>query len=155
MIGVIKMKMTRNTMTLMTSMKYIITESQHKLIIESQKKIEFFQELINNKLDFIREECDNGADNYEGYSGAESCSQVELVEKIEVLSADWGTVKHSNQNKETKFMNVHTMIYYSSLRDDFNADDLIYDLQQLISKSTAMPVILTYESTNTNKNFDW
>jgi hypothetical protein len=136
-------------------MKYIITESQHKLIIESQKKIEFFQELMNNKLDFIREECDNGADNYEGYSGAESCGQVELVEKIEVLSADWGEVKHSNQNKETKIMNVHTMIYYSSLRDNFNGDDLIYDLQQLIRKSTRMPVILTYESTNTNKNFDW
>ena len=155
MTGNTKMKMRRNTMTLTTKMKYIITESQHKLIIESQKKVEFFQELINNKLDLISEECDNGADNYEGYSGAESCSQVELVEKIEVLSADWGVVKHSNQNNETKIMNVHTMIYYSSLRDNFNGDDLVYDLQQLIRKSTRMPVILTYESTNTNKNFDW
>jgi len=155
MIGNTKMKMKRKTTYTKTNMKYIITESQHKLIIESQKKIEFFQELINNKLDFIREECDNGADNYEGYSGAESCGQVELVEKIEVLSADWGAVKHSNQNNGTKIMNVHTMIYYSSLRDDFNGDDLVYDLQQLIRKSTGMPVILTYESTNTNKNFDW
>jgi hypothetical protein len=138
-------------------MKYIITESQHKLIIESQKKIEFFQELIDNKLDFIREECDNGADNYEGYSGAESCSQVELVEKIEVLSANWGAVKHSNQNKETKYMNVNSMIYYTSIKEygDFNADDLTYDLEQLIRKSTGMPFILNYESTNTNKNFNW
>ena len=155
MTGNTRMKMKRNTMTLMTNMKYIITESQHRLIIESEKKIQFFQELINNRLDFIRKECENGADNYEGYSGAESCNQVELVEKIEVLSADWGAVKHSNQNKETKYMNVNSMIYYSSLRDDFNGDDLIYDLQQLIRKSTGMPVILTYESTNTNKNFDW
>ena len=141
----------------MTNMKYIITESQHKLIIESQKKIEFFQELIDNKLDFIREECDNGADNYEGYSGAESCSQVELVEKIEVLSANWGAVKHSNQNKETKYMNVNSMIYYTSIKEygDFNADDLTYDLEQLIRKSTGMPFILNYESTNTNKNFNW
>jgi len=142
---------------MMTNMKYIITESQHKLIIESQKKIEFFQELIDNKLDFIREECDNGADNYEGYSGAESCSQVELVEKIEVLSANWGAVKHSNQNKETKYMNVNSMIYYTSIKEygDFNADDLTYDLEQLIRKSTGMPFILNYESTNTNKNFNW
>jgi hypothetical protein len=147
-------------------MKYLITESQHKLIIESQKKTQFFQELINNKLDLIRKECENGADNYEGYwedyrddisSGAETCNQMEQVENIEVMSADWGTVKHSNQNKETKYMNVKVMIYYTSIKEygDFNADDLTYDLEQLIRKSTGMPFILNYESTNTNKNFNW
>ena len=48
------------------------------------------------------------------------------------------------------------MIYYSSIkRGDFDADDLTYDLERMIRKSTAMPFILNYESTNTNKHFDW
>ena len=48
------------------------------------------------------------------------------------------------------------MIYYSSIRrGDFDADDLAYELEQIIRKSTGMPFILNYDSTNTNTQFDW
>jgi hypothetical protein len=33
--------------------KYIVTESQYNLILESQKKINFFQEIIDNRLNYI------------------------------------------------------------------------------------------------------
>jgi len=36
-----------------------------------------------------------------------------------------------------------------------DADDLTYDLEQMIRKSTGMPFILNYESTNTNTSFEW
>jgi hypothetical protein len=137
-------------------MKYIITESQYSLILESKKYIELFQDLIDSKLDILRKECEEGADEYEGNSGAESCNQIELMDKIKVTDAEWVTIMHSNKPLEQKFMSVKIMIYYSSIRrGDFDADDLTYDLEQMIRKSTGMPFILNYESTNTNTFFEW
>ena len=137
-------------------MEYILTESQYNLIVESQKYKQLFQDLIDSKLDILRKECEGGADLYVGNSGAESCNQVELIDKVKVTDAGWVTVKHSNRAQEEKYMSVKIMIYYSSIRrGDLDADDLTYDLEQMIRKSTGMPFILNYESTNTNTSFEW
>jgi hypothetical protein len=137
-------------------MKYILTESQYNLIVESQKHEQFFQDFIDNKLEILRKECDGGADTYEGNSGAETCDQLENISKIKVTDANWITVMHSNQNKEEKYMSVKIMIYYSSIRrGELDADDLTYDLERMIRLSTGMPFILNYESTNTNTSFEW
>ena len=137
-------------------MKYIVTESQYSLILESQQYVEFFQDFIDSRMDYIRRVCDNGADDYEGDVGFETCNQIENLEKVIVTEADWVTIKHSNRDDEQKYMSVKLMIYYSSIRrGDFDADDLTYDLERMIRKSTGMPFILNYESTNTNTKFDW
>jgi hypothetical protein len=138
-------------------MKYILTESQYNLILESQKYEQFFQDLIDSKLEIIRKECDGGADVYEGNSSAATCDQLESISKITVINAEWITVKHSNRETEEKYMSVKVMIYYSSIQQygDFDADDVTYDLERMIRISTGMPFILTYESTNTNTQFDW
>jgi hypothetical protein len=138
-------------------MKYIITESQYNLILESKKYIQLFQEIIDTKLKYIRKVCEMGAEDYEGDVGDESCRQIEDISKIEVTDADWVTIKHSNRPKEEKYMHVKIMVYYSSIRQygNFDADDLSYDLEQMIRKSTAMPFILNYDTTNTNKDFNW
>ena len=137
-------------------MKYIVTESQYSIILESQQYVEFFQDFIDSRMDYIRRVCDNGADDYEGDVGDESCRQIAELEKVKVTDADWVTIKHSNRDDEQKYMSVKLMIYYSSIRrGDFDADDLTYDLERMIRKSTGMPFILNYESTNTNTQFDW
>ena len=138
-------------------MKYILTESQYKRITESKKHIQTFQDLIDRKLDYIRKVCDMGADDYEGDVGDESCNQIKEVEKVTVTDADWVIIKHSNRPQEEKYMSVKLMVYYSSIRQygDFDADDLTYDLERMIRKSTGMPFILNYESTNTNTSFEW
>lgn len=138
-------------------MKYLITESQYKLINESDKRIEFFQDFIDNKVDYIRKHCgEHNADNYPGDIGFASCDQIEQIERIKVIDANWTTIMHSNQSKEHKYMTVKIMVYYSSIRKgEFDADDLTYDLERMIRKSTGMPFLLDYESTNTNKNFNW
>jgi hypothetical protein len=136
--------------------KYIVTESQYNLILESQKHIQFFQDLIDSRMDYIRRVCNNGADDYEGDVGNASCDQIESIEKVKVTDADWVTIKHSNRPQEEKYMSVKIMVYYSSIRrGDFDADDLTYDLERMIRKSTGMPFILNYESTNTNTSFEW
>lgn len=137
-------------------MKYILTESQYNLILESNQYVEFFQDFIDSKMEYIRRVCDQSADDYDGDVGFETCNQIEQIEKVKVTSADWITIKHSNRDEEKKYMSVKIMIYYSSIRrGDFDADNLTYDLEQMIRKSTAMPFILNYESTNTNTQFDW
>jgi len=137
-------------------MKYIISESQYNMVLESQNRIELFQELIDTKLDYMRRACETGHDEYEGDVGDESCRQIEQVEKIEVISVNWITLKHSNREQEEKFYNVIVKIYYSSIRPyGFYADDLIYDLNKILRKSTSMPLVINYETTNTRKNFNW
>ena len=137
-------------------MKYVINESQYNLILESQKHIQFFQDLIDDRMEYIRQVCDKGAEDYRGDVGDESCNQIENLEKVKVTDADWVTIKHSNRPQEEKYMSVKLMIYYSSIRrGDFDADDLTYDLERMIRKSTGMPFILNYESTNTNTFFEW
>lgn len=138
-------------------MKYIVTESQYKLITESEKYVKVFQELVNKQLDYIRRVCDMGADDYEGDVGDESCKQIENVEKIDVTDAEWVTIMHSNQPLETKYLRIRLMVYYSSIRQygDFDADDLTYDLERILRRKTTMPLIINYDSTNTNTKFDW
>jgi hypothetical protein len=137
-------------------MKYVLRESQYNLILESQKYIKLFQELIDKQMAYIREVCDMGSDEYEGDVGDESCRQIENLEKVVVMDAEWVTVMHSNQPLEHKYMRVKLMVYFSSIRrGDFDADDLTYDLEKIIRKKTSMPVIINYESTNTNKFFEW
>jgi len=137
-------------------MKYVVTESQYNLILESQKYINAFQEIIDDKLNYIRRVCEKGADDYEGDVGEEACNQIEQVEKVDVMDAEWVTVKHSNRPEEHKHMSIKIMIYYSSIRfGNFDADDLTYDLEKILRTKTTMPILLNYESTNTNKHFDW
>jgi hypothetical protein len=138
-------------------MKYILTESQYKRITESKKHIQTFQDLIDRKMEYIRKVCDMGAEDYEGDVGDESCNQIKEVEKVRVTDADWVIIKHSNRPQEEKYMHVKIMVYYSSIRQfgNFDADDLAYDLEQMIRKSTGMPFILNYETTNTNTSFEW
>ena len=138
-------------------MKYIVTESQYRLITESQKHIKFFQDIVDDRIKYIRKVCDEDAEEYLWVIGDESCKQIKEIEKVEVTDADWVTIKHSNRETEEKYMHVRLMIYYSSIRQygSFDADDLTYDLEQMIRKSTGMPFILNYETTNTNTQFDW
>ncbi len=138
-------------------MKYIIKESQYNRLFENKSnKIEMFQDLIDDKLNYIRRVCAKGADDYEGEVGEASCDQIEQVEKVKVTEADWVTVKHSNKELEHKYMNVKIMIYYSSIRrGQMDADDLTYDLEKILRTKTTMPILLNYETTNTNKDFNW
>jgi hypothetical protein len=136
-------------------MEYIIKESQFSIIVENTR-IGLFQDLIDSNLTFIRKECEEGVE-YFGLLSAEACEQLEKIEKIELTSADWVKVKHSNRPKEENYMNVRIMVYYSSIYKygNFDADDLAYELEKALRKSTGMPLILNYDTTNTNTSFEW
>lgn len=135
-------------------MQYIVKESQFSTIVENTR-IGLFQDLIDSNLANIRKECELGIE-YVSIVSDEVCSQIEQVEKIEVKSADWVTIKHSNRPQEQNYMSVRIMIYFSSIRrGDLDADELTYELEKAIRKSTGMPFILNYDSTNLRTSFEW
>jgi hypothetical protein len=138
-------------------MKYVVTESQYKLITESEKYIKVFQGLIENELKYIRRVCDMGADDFQGDVGDESCKQIENVEKIDVTDAEWVTIMHSNRKTEEKYMSIRLMVYYrlNQQHGNFDADDLTYDLERILRNKTTMPLLINYDSTNLSKHFDW
>ena len=137
-------------------MKYLISESQYNLILESQGYTKIFQELIDREIQYIRRVCDMGADDYQGDVGDESCKQIENVEKVDVTDAEWVTIMHSNQPLPQKYMSIRLMVYYFSIRrGDFDADDLTYDFEKILRNKTTMPLIINYDSTNTNTEFNW
>ena len=136
-------------------MKYIITEAQYDLILESKKYVELFQQMINNILDSIRKECEEG-EEFDSYIHDYVCDQLDEVSKIEVTDADWVTLKHSNKPQEEKTMSIKIMVYYDSIRrGDFDADDITYEIEKSLRSTTSMPLIVKYESTNTNTFFEW
>ena len=137
-------------------MKYVINESQYNLILESEGYIKVFQELVDREIQYIRRVCDMAADDYQGDVGDESCKQIENVEKVDVTEAEWVTIMHSNKPLPEKYMSIRLMVYHRSIRrGDFDADDFTYDLERILRKKTTMPLIINYDSTNLNKNFDW
>ena len=137
-------------------MKHVINESQYNLILESEGYIKVFQELVDREIQYIRRVCDMGADDYQGDVGDESCKQIENVEKVDVTEAEWVTIMHSNKPLPEKYMSIRLMVYHRSIRrGDFDADDFTYDLERILRKKTTMPLIINYDSTNLNKNFDW
>jgi len=137
-------------------MKCVINESQYNLILESEGYIKVFQELVDREIQYIRRVCDMGADDYQGDVGDESCKQIENVEKVDVTEAEWVTIMHSNKPLPEKYMSIRLMVYHRSIRrGDFDADDFTYDLERILRKKTTMPLIINYDSTNLNKNFDW
>ena len=65
--------------------RIIVTESQYKRLFEQKKsKVEVFQELINDKLEYIRGFCDKDldAENYSGDVGFETCNELEIIDSI-------------------------------------------------------------------------
>jgi hypothetical protein len=138
-------------------MKYVINESQYNLILESERYVKVFQELIDKQIEYIRRVCDLGADDYQGDVGDEACNQIANVENIEVTDAEWITIMHSNKPLPEKYMSIKLMVYYRSNQQygKFDADDLTYDLERILRKKTTMPLIVNYDSTNLNKHFDW
>ena len=67
--------------------KIIVTESQYQRLFEQKKpKIELFQELVNDGLEYIRGFCDEtlSAEEYSGDVGFDSCDAIDVIESIEV-----------------------------------------------------------------------
>ena len=123
-------------------MKYIITETQYNTIVESNKRVEVFQELINKEFKEIQDICNDDENDYN------MCDSIDTIEYITVTDAESKPSKHNPK------IIIKINIMYNFMRyKDYS--DFIYELQYMIRKSTGLPIDIKYEVVNLNSNPQW
>ena len=138
-------------------MKYIITESQYKTIVESNKRVEVFQDLINDKLEYIKKHCDDyNADNYPNDISFDSCDEVATIENIRVSNIEYSTSTHHPYDESTKktLIILHLIIDYDFMKYK-SYDNVIWDIKQMLIKSTGLPIDIHFGHNNIRKDFNW
>jgi len=123
-------------------MKYIITESQYKTIVESNKRVEVFQELINNEFKEIQDICNDDEDEYN------MCDSIPTIEYITVID-----VEPIPSEYNPKIILKINIVYNFMRYKDYT--DFIYELQYFIRKSTGLPIDIKYEVVNLNTDPQW
>lgn len=139
--------------------RIIVTESQYKRLFEQKKsKLEMFQDLINDKLEYIRGFCDKDleSENYSGDVGVESCAELEMIDSIKVDEVNMMTGARTdmdgNMYDSTPSIYVKLMINYSNIRDRYDFDEITYDLRHILKKSTGgLPIVFDYRTNNISK----
>ena len=143
--------------------RIIVTESQYKRLFEQKKlKVEIFQDLINNKLEYIRKVCNEDLDdeNYSEDVKSETCTELEMIDSIKVdgvnIMTGAKTDMSSNMYDSTPSIYIKLIINYSNLRDRYDFDEITYDLKNILKKSiVGLPIVFDYRTNNLNKNKEW
>ena len=139
--------------------RIIVTESQYKRLFEQKvSKIEMFQDLINDKLEYIRGFCDKDldAENYSGDVGFESCAEVEIIDSIKVdevnMMTGARTDMYGNMYDSTPSIYVKLIINFFGIRDRYDFDEIMYDLKHILKNSTGgLPIVFDYRTKNISK----
>jgi chromosome condensin MukBEF complex kleisin-like MukF subunit len=136
--------------------KYVISESRYKKLVENKLgKKELFQDLVNEKLEDIKNQCEDLLNDYFNV-GFQSCHEVEVVDSIvvnevEMMSAG-RTDMYGNMHDVTSSIYVKLTINYSNIKDVYDFDDLTYDLKWMLKNSTGgLPIVFDYRTNNLNK----
>jgi hypothetical protein len=143
--------------------KIIVTESQYRRLFEQkQTKVDVFQELINDKLEYIRGFCDQSlsAEEYRGDVGFGSCDGLEIIDSIKVdevnVMTGGRTDMDGNLYDVTPSIYIKLTINYSNIRNHYHFDNIVYDLKHILKKSTGgLPIVFDYRTKNLNKNKEW
>jgi len=139
-------------------MKYIITESQYKTLIEQKvSKKEMFQELIDEKLEYIKNSCgEYNSTSYDNGIGIGTCNVVDIVDNIVVdevtMISGARTDMEGNMYDVTPGIYLKLVINLHSASNMYDFDDLIYDLKHMLRKSTGIMIVFDYKINNTFKD---
>ena len=139
-------------------MKYIITESQYKRLFEQKKsKVEMFQDLINDKLEYVRKHCLPFQDIFPNDISFNSCDVIDTIESIKVDEVNMMTSARTdmsgNMYDSTPSIYVKLTINFTNIKEYVDFDDIVYDLKHFLRKSTGgLPIVLDYRINNLNKN---
>jgi hypothetical protein len=123
-------------------MKYIITESQYKTIVESNKRVETFQELINKEFKEIQDICNDDDDSYN------MCYSIDTIEYITVTDVE----SIPSEYNPKIILKINIMYNFMRYKD---YSDFIYEFQYMMRKSTGLPIDIKYEVINLNTDPQW
>ena len=134
-------------------MKIIITESQYKMLLESN--FESMQSLIDMAFDTVKENCEGGyyIRQHQNYI----CDPAEMIEEIKVADVSKGQVMDYFEKDKTDIINITVDFYIESIYEYNDLDNFIYELQNEARNvlGGVNIIIIKRETINKRKNFDW
>ena len=134
-------------------MKIIITESQYKMLLESNN--ESMQSLIDMAFDTVKENCEGGyyIRQHQNYI----CDPAEMIEEIKVVDVSKGQVMDYFEKDKIDIINITVDFYIDSIHEYNNLDNFIYELQKEARNvlGGVNIIIIKRETINKRKNFDW
>lgn len=108
-------------------MKMIITESQYKMLLESN--FESMQNLIDMAFDSLKERCEKEEFDILYIEG-----HVATVEEITVVDVQKTTAKDYLTGKESSSLFVTIDIHFHSVFEYIDFDEMVWELQQECEK---------------------
>jgi len=134
-------------------MKIIITESQYKMLLESN--FESMQSLIDMAFDTVKENCEGGyyIRSHQNYI----CDPAEMIEEIKVVDVSKGQVMDYFEKDKIDIINITVDIHLDSIYEYNDLDNFIYELQNEARNvlGGVNIIIIKRETINKRKNFDW
>ena len=142
--------------------RIVVTESQYKrLFEEKQSKKELFQELIDEKLQYIKDSCqDINAETFPSDVGFTSCEFADMIESIDVTEVNMMTGSrtdmYGNMYDTTPSVFIKLMVNYRTIKNYYNFDEIIFDIKYMLRKSTGgLPIVLDYQVNNLKTDKEW
>ena len=142
-------------------MKYIVTESQYKKLVEQKlSKKDLFQDMINEKFEYIKKHCDNYFEITHTFPNDiqfTTCDTIDAVDNITVNELTVISSARTDMSGEpynvTPGLYIKLTINISSAKKIFDFDDLVYDLKHMLRKSSGgLMVVFDYVINNTFKD---
>jgi len=134
-------------------MKIIITESQYKMLLESNT--EPMQNLIDIAFDQIKENCEGGY--YIRSHQNLICDSVDMIEEIKVVDVSKVTSMDYFEKNKTDILHIKINCYIDSMREYNNLDNFIYELQEEVRNIIGGRFIFLKKENiiNKRKDFNW
>jgi hypothetical protein len=134
-------------------MKIIITESQYKMLIESQT--DNMQNLIDMALEQLIENCEGGyyIRSHQSYI----CDPIDMIEEIKVVDVSKSTSMDYFEKNKMESINITIDCYIDSVYKYNNLENFIYELQEAARNVIGAKVIIisVRDIINKRKDFNW
>jgi hypothetical protein len=132
-------------------MKIIITESQYKMLIESQT--DKMQNLIDMALEQLIENCEGGyyIRSHQSYI----CDPIDMIEEIKVVDVSKSTSMDYFEKNKMESINITIDCYIDSVYEYNNLANFIYQLQEEARNVIGAKVIIISVRDIINKRKDF
>jgi len=119
-----------------------ITESDDK----GRNKQQFFQDLINDILNYIKINCNKSYDEFPQDISFDMCDEAELIRNIEIMDI---------YRSKTEYV-LDVRVKYFSINRHVDMGEILYDIGEMMRKKTGIRFwIRQKENVNTNTNRQW
>jgi hypothetical protein len=134
-------------------MKIIITESQYKMLLESNT--DSMQNLIDMALEQLIENCEGGyyIRSHQSYI----CDPIDMIEEIKVVDVSKSTSMDYFEKNKTESINITIDCYIDSVYEYNNLENFIYELQEAARNviGAKLIIISVRDIINKRKDFNW